>query len=77
MAHTTRVTGLRWSPSGGALVSVSSDRRICVWDPASDAVKRTFDLALPTPFAAVAWASDEAVWTAGTDGVLVRRVLAA
>jgi hypothetical protein len=77
MAHTTRVTGLRWSPSGGSLVSVSSDRRICVWDPASDTVKRTFDLAHPTPFAAVAWASDEAVWTAGTDGVLVRRVLAA
>jgi WD repeat-containing protein 1 (actin-interacting protein 1) len=75
MAHTTRVTGLKWSPSGHLLASVSSDRRVAIWDPASDAVKKTFDLAHPQPFASVVWASDDALWTLGTDGVLVRRVL--
>lgn len=75
MAHTTRVTGLKWNPSGSLLASVSSDRRIALWDPASDAVKKTFDLAHPQPFAGVAWAGDDALWTLGTDGVLVRRVL--
>ena len=75
MAHTTRVTGLKWSPNGALLASVSSDRRICIWDPASDMVKKAFDLAHPQPFAGLAWASDDAFWTVGTDGVLVRRVL--
>jgi WD repeat-containing protein 1 (actin-interacting protein 1) len=73
--HTTRVTGLKWSPNGKNLVSVSTDRRLCVWDPASDAPKLSIDLANPSPFAAVAWADDNHVWTLGTDGVGVRRAL--
>lgn len=75
MNHTTRVTGIAFSPSGGLIASVSSDRRICIWDPASDLVKKTFDLAHPHPFAAVGWMSEDVLFTAGTDGVIVRRVL--
>jgi WD40 repeat protein len=74
--HTTRVTGLKWSPNGRHLVSVSTDRRLCVWDPNSDAPKLSIDLANPAPFAAVAWADDNTVWTVGIDGVALRRSLA-
>ena len=73
MAHTTRVTGCRWNPAGSLIATVSSDRRLCVWDPSSDAVKRAFDLAHPHPIAAVAWASDTEVWIAGTDGIVVKK----
>jgi len=74
--HTTRVTGVRWAPSGRAIASVSTDRRICIWDPTSDIVKTAIDLAHPQPFADVAWSDDTTLWTLGTDGVLARRVLA-
>ena len=76
MAHTTRVTGLRWSPSGRHLASVASDRRLCVWEPGADSPRLAQDLAHAAPFAAVAWASDTELWTLGTDGVGVKRSLA-
>ena len=75
MAHTTRVTGLAWSPSGALLASVSSDRRICLWEPGSDAVRKTFDLAHPHPFVGVDWLAEDVLLTAGADGVVVRRAL--
>jgi len=75
MAHTTRVTGLKWSPSGSKIASVSTDRRLCIWDPSSESVLKAFDLAHPQPFAGVLWASEEVLWTLGTDGVAARRVL--
>jgi WD40 repeat protein len=73
--HTTRVTGLRWSPSGKYIASVSTDRRLCVWDPSTDAPKISIDLAHPQPFADVVWADDGTLWTLGTDGTVVRKVL--
>lgn len=74
-SHTTRVTGLKFSPNGRHIASVSIDRRLCVWSPASDAPVLSIDLANPVPFAGVVWADDTTIWTMGTDGVLVRRVL--
>lgn len=73
--HTTRVTGLKWSPNGAHLLSVSTDRRLCVWTPDADVPKINMDLASPSPFAACAWADDSAVWTLSIDGVAARRVL--
>ncbi len=77
MNHTTRVTGLKWSPNGSVIASVSTDRRLCIWDPKSDTAKHSFDLAHPQPFAACAWASDTELWTLGTDGVATRRIIPA
>jgi WD40 repeat protein len=76
MAHTTRVTGLKWSPSGAWIASVSSDRRLAVWDAAADSPKLTIDLAHAQPFAAVVWAGESEIWTLGTDGVATKRALA-
>jgi len=73
--HTTRVTGLRWSPSGRALASVSTDRRICVWDPAAKEPRLVQDLAAPSPFAGCAWADDTTLWTVAIDGVGRRHAL--
>jgi WD40 repeat protein len=75
MNHTTRVTGLKWSPDGRWVATVSTDRRLCIWDPASDNVKQSFDLAHPLPFAGVVWTDATTLWTLGTDGVVARRVL--
>ena len=74
-AHTTRVTGLKWSPSGAALASVASDRRLCVWREKEDSPALTMDLAHPHPFAACSWASNSELWVLGTDGVAVKRAL--
>jgi WD repeat-containing protein 1 (actin-interacting protein 1) len=76
MAHTTRVTGLKWSPTGTWLASVSIDRRLAIWDPASDSPKLTIDLAHSQPFAGVVWASENELWTLGTDGVAVKKKIA-
>jgi len=76
MAHTTRVTGLKWSPNGQYIATVASDRRLVIWDPTADSPKLTFDLAHAHPFAAVAWASNSEVWVLGTDGVAVKKTLA-
>ena len=76
VAHTTRISGLRWSPSGAFLASVSTDRRLCIWDPKADFPKVTMDLAHAQPFVGVAWASDSVLWTVGADGVASRRELA-
>ena len=73
--HTTRVTGLRWNPAGALLASVSSDRRICVWDPADNAPRLCLDLAAPAPFAGCAWADDATLWTIAIDGVGRRHAL--
>jgi WD40 repeat protein len=73
VAHTTRVTGLRWSPSGAAIASVSSDRRFVVWDPNADVPRSVVDLAHAQPFVGVTWASETELWTLGTDGVAVKR----
>ena len=76
MAHTTRVTGLKWSPTGAWLASVSIDRRLAIWDPSADSPKLTIDLAHSQPFAGVLWASETDLWTLGTDGVAVKKQLA-
>ena len=75
MNHTTRVTGLKWSPSGRVLASVSTDRRLCVWAPGEDAARLSLDLAGPQPFTACAWASEEDLWLLGSDGVAVLKKL--
>jgi len=75
MNHTTRVTGLAWSPSGAVLASVSTDRRLCVWSPKSDTAVLSLDLAHPQPFTACAFASENELWTLGADGIATRRVL--
>ena len=76
MAHTTRVTGLRWSPSGAYIASVASDRRLAVWRPGDDGPVLTQDLAHSAPFAGAAWASNTELWVFGTDGVAVKKTLA-
>lgn len=76
MNHTTRVTGAKWSPDGKHIATVSSDRRICIWDPKSTAVKLSFDLAHPQPYCGVLWADENTIWTLGIDGVFVRKTLA-
>ena len=73
--HTTRVTGLRWNPAGTLIASVSSDRRICVWDPESNSPRLCMDLASPSPFAGCAWADDATLWTVAIDGVGRRHAL--
>lgn len=75
MNHTTRVTGLKWSPSGAVLASVSTDRRLCIWDPKSDSPKLSIDLANPQPFVSCVWANETDLWTLGSDGVAVLRKL--
>ena len=75
VAHTTRVTGLRWSPTGSAIASVSTDRRLVIWDPDADGPRTVVDLAHAQPFAAVVWASETEVWTLGIDGVAVKRAV--
>lgn len=42
-SHTTRVTAIAWRPSGSHLVSVSTDRRLCIWDPSSPAPAKKTD----------------------------------
>lgn len=76
MNHTTRVTGLKWSPSGAVLASVSTDRRLCIWDPKQDTPRLSIDLASPQPFVTCAWASENELWTLTTDGVATLRKLA-
>jgi WD40 repeat protein len=73
MNHTTRVTGLAWSPSGRVIASVSTDRRLCIWDPKQDQAVMSVDLAHPQPFATCAWAGENDLWTLGTDGVATLR----
>lgn len=73
--HTTRITGLSWSPNGRLLASVASDRRLCIWEPASESLKKEFELVHPQPLAGVAWSSNEALWTLGADGVATHRVV--
>ena len=75
MEHTTRVTGLRWSPGGGSIASVASDRRLVVWDPAGDTPRLKVDLAHAHPFAACTWASEKEIWMLGIDGVAVKKSL--
>lgn len=76
MNHTTRVTGAKWSPDGRHIATVSSDRRICIWEPSNEhGAKVVMDLAHPQPLAAVAWADPDTIWTLGIDGVAVRRTL--
>lgn len=75
--HTTRITGLSWSPSSRLLASVSTDRRLCIWDPATQSLKSEFPLAHAQPLVAVDWASDDTLWIMGADGVVQRRVLPA
>jgi WD repeat-containing protein 1 (actin-interacting protein 1) len=75
--HTTRITGLSWAPSGRLLASVSTDRRLCLWDPVTQELKKEFPLAHAQPFVAVGWASDEALWTLGSDGIALRRDVSA
>ena len=71
MTHTTRITGLEWSPEGDVLVSVSSDRRITWWNPEADSPIASHGLAHAHPFADVAWSHADAAgaWAIGTDGV--------
>lgn len=76
MNHTTRVTGLKWSPSGKWLASVSTDRRLCVWTPDQDAAVLSLDLAGPQPFTACVWADESSLWLLGSDGVARKKVLA-
>ncbi len=76
MNHTTRITGLKWAPNGAHIATVSTDRRLCIWDPKSESPKKVFDLAHPQPFAGCIWTDSNTLWTLGTDGVVVRRVLA-
>jgi WD repeat-containing protein 1 (actin-interacting protein 1) len=76
MNHTTRVTGLKWSPDGKYIVTVASDRRLCFWDPSSDFPVKSIDLAHPAPFAGVVWCADSTIWTLGIDGIVARRVVA-
>ena len=76
MAHTTRVTGLKWSPDGQHLASVASDRRLAVWRVGEDAPRLSLDLAHPHPFAACSWASNRELWVLGIDGVAVKKALA-
>ncbi|RYG52788.1 hypothetical protein EON67_00370 [archaeon] len=73
--HTTRVTGLKWSPDSRHVATVGTDRRLCVWSPTSDSPVLVQDLANPQPFADVAWADNSSVWTLGTDGVASFRTL--
>lgn len=40
--HTSRVSGLAFSPDGTTLATVSHDKTVRLWDPASGAEKRTF-----------------------------------
>ena len=75
MNHTTRVTGLKWSPSGKWLASVSTDRRLCVWAPDQDQAVLSLDLAGPQPFAACAWADETSLWLLGTDGVASKKTV--
>ena len=76
MNHTTRVTGLKWSPSGKHLASVSTDRRLCIWSPDQDAAVLSMDLAGPQPFTACAWADENSLWLLGIDGVAVLKRVA-
>ena len=69
MNHTTRVTGLKWSPSGKVLASVSTDRRLCLWDLNEASAKLSQDLAGPQPFVSCVWASEDELWLLGSDGV--------
>lgn len=76
MNHTTRVSGLAWSPNGQFVGSVSTDRRFCIWKVGKiEGAAFVQELAHPQPLCACAWASDSVFWTLGTDGVLVRRDL--
>lgn len=68
--HTTRVTSLAFSPSGRVFITVSSDRRICVWDPACDRVLKVIELAQAAPLSCVGWQSETTYWTLSTDGIL-------
>ena len=54
---------------------MSTDRRLCVWAPGADEAVLVQDLAHPQPFSGVGWASEDVLWTAGTDGVIVRKAL--
>ena len=74
-AHTTRVTGLKWSPSGARRASVASARRLCVWAPGEDSPRLVADLAHAAPFAACSWASEGELWVLGTDGVAVKKAV--
>jgi WD40 repeat protein len=75
MNHTTRVTGLKWSPSGKWLASVSTDRRLCVWAPDQDQAVLSLDLAGPQPFTACAWADETSLWLLGSDGVATKKTI--
>ena len=44
--HTTRVSALAWAPSGRLLATVSTDRRICLWDPATRKLSKKIERAL-------------------------------
>jgi len=70
--HTTRITGLAWHPNSSALVTVSIDRRICVWSPSSDIALKSIDLAHAAPLSCVGWQSETHFWTLSTDGIVKR-----
>jgi hypothetical protein len=46
-------------------------------DPDADAPRLTVDLAHAQPFAAVAWAAEDELWTLGVDGVALKRSITA
>lgn len=70
VSHTTRVTSIAWSPSGDRLVSVGTDRRVCIWSPTSDDPVHKIELAHEKPLSGVAWQREGVFWTLSTDGVI-------
>ncbi|HEY7308607.1 MAG TPA: sigma-70 family RNA polymerase sigma factor [Gemmataceae bacterium] len=49
-AHRAPVQGLAFSADGKTLASSANDKKLCLWDVASNRLQRSFDVASPLPF---------------------------
>lgn len=70
--HTTRVTGVAWSPSGVYVASCSLDESVRVWNVDAKAERLEYKFAHKDGAAAVAFASEDEVVSVGADGCVCR-----